>query len=133
MSTHDDSTTPDLEGALATVRSDGKGGAVLAALAASDILLPQADAPTGGAAEEGQITLPVLEQDGTHYVPAFTSADKLRTALPQAEGYATVRGADLGSAWPADDLWLALNPGDADGASVPPDAVRALPALLDGD
>ena len=49
-------------------------------LANSTALLPQQAMPEGEEPPEGAIALPVIEQDGTQYVPVFTSEEALRAA-----------------------------------------------------
>ena len=44
----------------------------------------------------------------------------------------SVTAAELGANWPSDELWLAVNPGTEEGLTLPPDAVRSLPAYVDG-
>ena len=76
---------------------------------------------------DGSISLPVIEQDGTSYVPVFTSETTMASAAPDIEDAVQVSAAELGANWPSDDLWLAVNPGTEDGLTLPPDAVRSLP------
>ena len=40
--------------------------------------------------------------------------------------------AGLAAGWPSEELWLAIDPASEDGLALPPEAVRALPAFLDG-
>lgn len=98
--------------------------AVLQTLAVSDLVLPQVGE------NDGAITLPVVDQEGTSFVPVFTTEDRMNDVAPQLQDFATVTGAALGAAWPeGSDLWLAVNPGSEPGVTVPPDAVRALAGL----
>lgn len=84
-----------------------------------------------GVLPDGSISLPVIEQDGTSYVPVFTSEATMAAAAPDIEDAVSVNAAELAANWPSDDLWLAVNPGTEDGLTLPPDAVRSLPAYVD--
>jgi hypothetical protein len=106
---------------------------LLRELAGSTALLPQAPPVEGEQPpSEDAIALPVIEQDGTQYVPVFTSEDKMRAAGADPETALSVPLAGLAAGWPAEDLWLAIDPAAPDGLALPPDAVRALPAFLEG-
>ena len=74
----------------------------------------------------------MIEQDGTHFVPVFTSEDKMRAAGADPETALSVPLAGLAAGWPSEELWLAVDPASEDGLALPPDAVRALPGFLDG-
>jgi hypothetical protein len=93
--------------------------------------VPQTPNGEGGGLPDGSISLPVIEQDGTSYVPVFTSEDTMASAAPDIEDAVSVNAAELGANWPSDDLWLAVNPGTEDGLTLPPDAVRSLPTYTD--
>ena len=105
---------------------------LLRELAGSTALLPQAPPVEGEQPpSEDAIALPVIEQDGTQYVPVFTSAEKMRAAGADPETALSVPLAGLAAGWPGEELWLAVNPAAEDGLALPPDAVRALPAFLE--
>ena len=105
---------------------------MLRELAGSVALLPQQPpAPGEEPPAEDAIALPVIEQDGTQYVPVFTSEDKMRAAGADPETALTVPLAGLAAGWPGEELWLAVDPATEDGLALPPDAVRALPAFLE--
>jgi hypothetical protein len=76
-------SAPDDQAAGQDGSGAGPGGVdpqvVLHDLANSTALLPQA-MPEGEEPPEGAIALPVIEQDGTQYVPVFTSEEALRAA-----------------------------------------------------
>jgi hypothetical protein len=110
----------------------GDTEAVMRAVAAADVVVPQAAGSGGGPASDGSISLPVIEQDGTSYVPVFTSEDTMHEAAPDIEDAVSVSAAELGANWPSEDLWLAVNPGTEDGLTLPPDAVRSLPVYTAG-
>lgn len=120
------------EAVIAAGMAAGDTEAVMRAVAVSDVVVPQAP---GAAPDspEGSISLPVIEQDGTSYVPVFTSEAVMSEAAPDVDGAVSVRAAELGANWPSDELWLAVNPGTEDGLTLPPDAVRSLPTYADGN
>jgi hypothetical protein len=120
------------ESAIAAGMAAGDTEAVMRAVAASDVVVPQTGAGGEGAAPDGSISLPVIEQDGTSYVPVFTSESTMAAAAPDIDDAVAVSAAELGANWPSDDLWLAVNPGTEDGLTLPPDAVRSLPVYTDG-
>ncbi|WP_235609074.1 SseB family protein, partial [Frankia casuarinae] len=68
-------------------------------------------------------------QDGTQFVPTFTSEQRLAEALPEVARYRTVQVAALGRIWPSDDLLLAVDPGSEGGIALPADGLRALAAM----
>ncbi|MFG2530541.1 SseB family protein [Streptomyces sp. NPDC048516] len=104
--------------------------AALVELAASVALLPQAP-PAEGEEErpEGAVSLPVIEQDGNRYVPVFTTENALLTAGGDLETALRIPVVDLAANWPADDLWMAVDPSSEEGLALPPDLVRALPVF----
>ena len=103
--------------------------AMLTQLAASIALLPQEQPEGAEAPLEGAIALPVMEQDGTQFVPVFTSQETLIAAGADAETAVAIPLAELGAGWPDEDRWLAVDPGDEGGLALPPDVVRALPTF----
>ena len=106
---------------------------VLQQLAQSVAFLPQ-ELPEGAEPPpEGAIALPVIEQDGTEYVPVFTSQERLAAAGADPDQAVAVPVAQLAAGWPSDDLWLAIDPSSPDGLTLPSDVVRALPALAGAD
>ena len=54
--------------------------ALLQELATSIAFLPQDGLADGESHPDGSIAIPVIEQDGTQYVPVFTSEEALRSA-----------------------------------------------------
>lgn len=124
-----DGTVPTAEAAAA----EAAARELLTELAGSVALLPQ-NPPVEGEEPptEDAIALPVIEQDGTHYVPVFTSEDKMRAAGADPETALSVPLAGLAAGWPGEELWLAVDPASEDGLALPPDAVRALPGFLEG-
>lgn len=128
-----DATQPSqlVESAIAAGMAAGDTDAVMRAVAGSEVVVPQAADVEQDDLEQGSISLPVIEQDGTSYVPVFTSQRTMNEAAPDIEEAVTVAAAELAANWPSDDLWLAVNPGTEDGLTLPPDAVRSLPVYTD--
>ena len=118
------------EAAIAAGMAAEDTESVMRAIAATEVVVPQA-ASAEGDLPDGSISLPVIEQDGTSYVPVFTSEATMAAAAPDIEDAVSVNAAELAANWPSDDLWLAVNPGTEDGLTLPPDAVRSLPAYTD--
>ncbi len=115
------------EAAIAKGMAAGDTEAVMRAVATSQVVVPQTAPAPGEQAPEGSLSLPVIEQDGTQYVPVFTSETTMNSAAPDLDDAVTVPAAQLGANWPSDDLWLAVNPGTDEGLTLPPDAVKSLP------
>ena len=105
--------------------ASGDTDAVMRAVASIEVMVPQ----TGGSEDlpGGSLSLPVIEQDGTSYVPVFTSEATMNQAAPDIDGAVSVPVAALSANWPSDELWLAVNPGTEGGLTFPPDAVKSLP------
>jgi hypothetical protein len=99
-------------------------------LANSIALLPQEAMPEGEEPPEGAIALPVIEQDGTQYVPVFTSEEALRAAGADPVTALQLPIVELAATWPTENLWLAVNPATPDGLAIPPEVVRALPGFV---
>lgn len=120
-----DEGAQELEAALASAVRDNDQGAALQALGGHELILPQADAPQTG--EQREVTLPVIEQDEKSYVPAFTTVQKLNESLPAVTQSVSLPAVDLAAAWPSDELWLAINPGDeSTSVALPSSAFRTL-------
>jgi hypothetical protein len=125
-----DGTVP-VEMAIAAGMASGDTDAVMRAVASIEVMVPQ----TGRSADEmpdGSLTLPVIEQDGTSYVPVFTSEATMKEAAPGLDGAVSVPVTALSANWPSDELWLAVNPGTEGGLTLPPDAVKSLPGYASG-
>jgi hypothetical protein len=103
---------------------------VLTQLAASYAYVPQENVEGAEPTPEGAIALPVIEQEGTQFVPVFTSAEALSSAGADPSTAVEVSVAQLAGAWPSDELWLAVDPSSPDGMTIPPDVVRMLPGLV---
>jgi hypothetical protein len=123
--------TGPAEAAIAAGMASGDTDAVMRIVASSELMVPQS-AEIGDNPEDGSLSLPVIEQDGTSYVPVFTSEATMNLAAPDIDDAVAVSAAALGANWPSDDLWLAINPGTEGGLTLPPDAVKSLPVYVDG-
>jgi hypothetical protein len=121
--------TMPIESAIAAGMASGDTDAVMRAVASIEVMVPQAGAADEDA-PEGAMSLPVIEQDGTSYVPVFTSEATMKLAAPDIGGAVSVPVAALGANWPSDELWLAVNPGTEGGLTLPPDAVKSLPSYI---
>jgi hypothetical protein len=119
------------EAVIAAGMASGDTESVMRAVATAEIVVPQAASTDAEGVPDGSISLPVIEQDGTSYVPVFTSESTMATAAPDIEDAVSVNAAELAANWPDDELWLAVNPGTEDGLTLPPDAVRSLPTYVD--
>jgi hypothetical protein len=121
----------DREDAMSTPEEEqAQTQALLQHLAASNALLPQ-EVPDGTEPPpEGTLALPVIEQDGRQYVPVFTSQEKLVAAGADPDQAVAVPVAQLAAGWPADELWMAVDPATDEGVTLPPDVVRLLPSLV---
>src|SRR4051794_25680376 len=115
-----------VEEAIAAGLAAGDIGAVMRVVASIDVMVPQARDPAPDGVVD-VVSLPVIEQDGTSYVPVFTSAAAMNEAAPHLDGAVSVAVAALSENWPSDELWLAVNPGTVGGLTLPPDAVKSLP------
>ncbi len=130
------SATPDEQpndvtaGAAGAEAADAQ--ALLQELATSIGLLPQEGVSEGETPPDGSIAIPVIEQDGTQYVPVFTSEEALVAAGADPAPAVGLPVAQLAASWPSDELWLAVNPGSEDGLALPPEAVKALAAFAQG-
>lgn len=128
----DDQQFQTPEESAETAAAQAAAQEMLRELAGSTALLPQTPPAEGEEPPaEDAIALPVIEQDGTQYVPVFTSAEKMRAAGADPETALSVPLAGLAAGWPGEELWLAIDPAAEDGLALPPDAVRALPAFLE--
>jgi hypothetical protein len=110
--------------------SQAEAQALLQQLAATTALLPH-EVPEGAEPPpEGSITLPVIEQDGTLYVPVFTTEDALVSAGADPATAVSVPLVERAAGWLDDDLWMAVDPASEQGLTLPPDVVRPLPGLV---
>ena len=115
---------------MSTPEEQAQAQVMLAQLAASMALVPQ-EIPDGAERPpEGTLALPVIEQDGTSYVPVFTSEEALVSAGADPGQAVEMPVAQLAASWPDEDLWLAVDPATDHGLTLPPDVVRLLPALM---
>jgi hypothetical protein len=115
-----------VEEAIAAGLAAGDIGAIMRVVASIEVMVPQTGAIEPDRAA-GSVSLPVIEQDGTSYVPVFTSTAAMNEAAPDLDGAVSVSVVALSANWPSDQLWLAVNPGTVGGVTLPPDAVKSLP------
>ncbi len=106
--------------------------ALLQDLATSIAFLPQDGMSDGETPPEGSIAIPVIEQEGTQYVPVFTSEEALVAAGADPAPAVGLPLAELAANWPSQELWLAVDPGSENGLTVPPEAIQALAAYAQG-
>lgn len=117
---------PDIETALTVAHTKGDQTGFLRILAVSRIVLPQLQ-PLD---QEGGLRLPLVEQQGTRYVIAFSSQQRLAESGIEAVETVTASGRQLAGLWPEDeDLWLIINPHSEHSAAIPADAIRSLPSV----
>jgi hypothetical protein len=106
--------------------------ALLQDLATSIAFLPQDGLADGETPPDGAIAIPVIEQEGTQYVPVFTSEEALVAAGADPAPAVGLPLAELAANWPSEELWLAVDPGSDSGLTVPPEAIQALAAYAQG-
>ncbi len=111
---------------LTAPTTEAEAQALLQAIATSVALLPQEGMSDGETPPEGSIAIPVIEQDGTQYVPVFTSEASLQAAGADPGPAVRMPVAELAANWPAENLWMAIDPGSEGGLTLPPEAVQAL-------
>jgi len=134
-----------VERALAATIGDGAGlGDLLDELGRARLWLPLPD--DGRPVTDGSaVDLPTLTYQGTSFVPAFTSAARLRASVPRprtpgaviytpspVKPHIVVPAAALARLLPA-GVGIALNPGAGESVPVYPEAVRYLAAAGDAD
>lgn len=105
------------EALLAAVR-DGDRPGLIAALAHAEVYVPAEQAGE-------EVRLATIEQDGTSYVPVFTSLAQLRRVAPDGTGFLCVEGRGLSAVSPR-GLSVVVNPGGELGVVLSPDEVEAL-------
>ncbi len=150
--TDDNSATPGgghaegaVERALATaIRDAGRIGDLLDELSRGRLWLPLPD--DGRPVTDGSaVNLPTLTYLGTLFVPAFTSAARLRGTIPRprtpgggvylpapVKPHIVVPATALARLLPA-DVGIALNPGAGESVPVYPEGVRYLASASDAD
>jgi hypothetical protein len=127
-----DDQTPLGAGAGAPAQEQVEVQALLRELATTVALLPQEAPLEGEERPEDAIALPVIEQDGTQYIPVFTSEDALQAVGADPVAALRLPLAQLAVSWPGEDLWLAINPGSEDGLTLPSEVVQSLPRFIPG-
>ena len=79
------------EAVIAAGMASGDTESVMRAVATAEIVVPQAPSTDADGVPDGSISLPVIEQDGTSYVPVFTSESTMATAAPDIEDAVSVK------------------------------------------
>ncbi len=132
MSTAFPEDQPEDTAGTAAASEEVEAQAMLQALATSVAYLPQEGLNEGETPPDGSIAIPVIEQDGTQYVPVFTSEEALVSAGADPAAAVGLPLAELAANWPDDALWLAVNPGSESGLTLPPEGVQALATFASG-
>ncbi|ANW17958.1 enhanced serine sensitivity protein SseB [Streptomyces clavuligerus] len=113
----------ELEEALAASLGDPSAGArLLEVLGRSPVWVPL---PEGGSTESRHLDLPTLELDGAPYVPVFSSEGQFLDCVGTHMSYTVAPARDFARGLPP-QLGIAVNPGGAVGAPLPPPAVAEL-------
>ncbi|WP_017593719.1 SseB family protein [Nocardiopsis potens] len=97
--------------------------AFLEALGAGRVWVPVPEG-SGRREEDGAVALPSLELDGAVFIPVFTSQEQYEQRSGDIP-CAVLDARDLAQVLP-EGVGLAVNPGNAAGLPVPPEAVPAL-------
>ncbi|MFF8287670.1 enhanced serine sensitivity protein SseB [Streptomyces sp. NPDC016309] len=113
----------ELEEVLAaSLGNPAAGGRLVEVLGRSDIWVPL---PNGGAPDSPSLDLPTLEIDGLPYVPVFSSLAQFTHCVGAHMPYAVAPAVEFARGLPP-QLGIAVNPGGAVGAPLPPPAVAEL-------
>lgn len=113
----------ELEEALAaSLGNPAAGGRLVEVLARSPIWIPL---PNGGTPESRSLDLPTMEIDGGAFVPVFSSEQQFLQCVGSHMPYTVAPARDFARGLPP-QLGIAVNPGGAVGAPLPPPAVAEL-------
>ncbi|MQA83443.1 MAG: hypothetical protein GEV03_02120 [Streptosporangiales bacterium] len=116
-----DNPIADLDAALTALREQDDQDGFVHALAHGEVVVPQLEPA------DADLQLPFVEEEGTRYVVAFSSEQRLADSGIDAEDSVALSGSELSAVWPAEgELWLAINPGSDHGVAVSPDTIRAI-------
>ncbi|MFF8954361.1 enhanced serine sensitivity protein SseB [Streptomyces sp. NPDC014894] len=124
----------ELEETLAASLGDPSAGARLVeVLGRSPLWVPL---PRGGSPDSRDLDLPTMEIDGAPYVPVFSSEQQFMSCVGGHMAFTVAPARDFARGLPP-QLGIAVNPGGAVGAPLPPPAVAELcragvPAAPDG-
>ncbi|GAA2506413.1 enhanced serine sensitivity protein SseB [Streptomyces gobitricini] len=113
----------ELEEVLAaSLGEPAAGGRIVEVLGRSHVWVPL---PNGGAPDRPNLDLPTLEIDGQAYVPVFSSEAQFTECVGAHMAYAVAPAVEFARGLPP-QLGIAVNPGGAVGAPLPPPAVAEL-------
>ncbi|WP_431042042.1 enhanced serine sensitivity protein SseB [Streptomyces sp. P1-3] len=113
----------ELEEVLAaSVGVPGAGARIVEVLGRSHVWIPL---PNGGGPGSTDLDLPTLEIDGGAYVPVFSSEQQFLRIVGDRMSFAVAPAVEFARGLPP-QLGIAVNPGGAVGAPLPPPAVAQL-------
>ncbi|MFJ2112764.1 enhanced serine sensitivity protein SseB [Streptomyces sp. NPDC087850] len=113
----------ELEEALtASHGAVGAGGRLIEVLGRSEVWIPL---PNGGGPDSRSLDLPTVEIGGAAYVPVFSSAQQFRQCAGEHMAFTVAPAREFARGLPP-QLGIAVNPGGAVGAPLPPPAVAEL-------
>ncbi|MDQ0845228.1 MULTISPECIES: enhanced serine sensitivity protein SseB [unclassified Streptomyces] len=113
----------ELEEVLAaSLGNPAAGGRLVEVLGRSPIWVPL---PNGGSQESRDLDLPTMEIDGAAYVPVFSSEQQFLQCVGAHMPFTVAPARDFARGLPP-QLGIAVNPGGAVGAPLPPAAVAEL-------
>ncbi|GGT65519.1 enhanced serine sensitivity protein SseB [Streptomyces purpureus] len=113
----------ELEEVLAASLGNPSAGARLVeVLGRSPIWVPL---PSGGGPDSRDLDLPTMEIDGLPYVPVYSSEQQFLSCVGSHMSYTVAPARDFARGLPP-QLGIAVNPGGAVGAPLPPPAVAEL-------
>ncbi|MEU3185601.1 enhanced serine sensitivity protein SseB [Streptomyces sp. NPDC006923] len=106
----------------ASLGSDAAGGRLVEVLGRSQIWVPL---PNGGGPESPHLDLPTIELEGAPYVPVYSSEQQYLQCVGAHMSFTVAPARDFARGLPP-GLGIAVNPGGAVGAPLPPLAVAEL-------
>ncbi|ORT55241.1 enhanced serine sensitivity protein SseB [Streptomyces sp. CB03238] len=113
----------ELEEVLAaSLGNPAAGGRLVEVLGRSHVWVPL---PNGGGPDSPNLDLPTLEIDGQAYVPVFSSEQQFTHCVGAHMAYTVAPAVEFARGLPP-QLGIAVNPGGAVGAPLPPPAVAEL-------
>ncbi|MEV3988916.1 enhanced serine sensitivity protein SseB [Streptomyces sp. NPDC049837] len=113
----------ELEEVLAaSLGNPAAGGRLVEVLGRSHVWVPL---PNGGGPDSPNLDLPTLEIDGQGYVPVYSSEQQFTQCVGAHMAYAVAPAVEFARGLPP-QLGIAVNPGGAVGAPLPPPAVAEL-------
>lgn len=112
------------------LEDEGRLHEFMSSLPAHDLFIPQVGSPRGDETDEplpegAERELPLIEDEGRAYVPAFSSLTQLSHAVPGETAYLCMRGDALMSMC-GSEYGLAINPGGQFGIALEPEHLSVL-------